>query len=99
MRPRRRPHWGPPPRRPRDPTLKACLNFWYLLPENPHDLPLVAEFSFSYDALDPGADEGMEEFDPEQVEGAETLYSALQEQAGWFLARSTTKTDFALRAM
>ena len=83
----------------RDPTLKACLNFWYLLPENPHDLPLVAEFSFSYDALDPGAEEGMEEFPPEQVEGAERLYSALQEQAGWLLARSTTKTDFALRAM
>jgi hypothetical protein len=86
----------------RDPTLKACLNFWYLLPENPHDLPLVAEFSFSYDALDPGADEGpaaVEEFAADQVEGAETLYTALQEQAGWLLARSTTKTDFALRAM
>ena len=76
-------------------TIKACLSFWYLTKEE-DDWPLVAEFSFDYDAPDKElAGDTMEMYPNRMVEGANGLFSALQSQSGWVNFNATTKTAFA----
>jgi len=77
-------------------TIKASLSFWYL--EDDTDWPLVAEFSFDYDAAENvGSD--LEEYSLEVVEGAKGFFSALQNQTGWLDLTTTTKTAFALEVL
>lgn len=93
------------------PEIKASLSFWYLLNEV-GELPMVGEFSFTYDA-EKGQDkkegdkkEGdkkgeeeeprLEQFHPETVDGAHRVFNSLQAHAGWFNFNLTTKTAFVL---
>jgi hypothetical protein len=77
------------------PTIKASLSFWYLT-ESENDWPLVSEFSFDYDLPnDDLADDRLETYPSEVVEGTNRLFSTLQKQAGWINFNTTTKTDFA----
>ena len=81
------------------PEIKASLSFWYL-PENENDWPLVAEFSFDYDLPVSGTDgDKLEMYPSEVVEGANRLFSALQNQSGWVDFNTTTKTAFALEGL
>lgn len=76
--------------------LKASLSFWYLL--NDTHWPLVAEFSFDYDATT--KDEGkLESYSPAVVEGASGLFRSVQNQVGWLDLTATTKTAFALEVL
>lgn len=77
-------------------TLKASLSFWYLL--NKTDWPLVAEFSFDYDATK--KDEGeLESYSPIVVKGASGFFRSVLNQAGWVDLTTTTKTAFALEVI
>jgi hypothetical protein len=76
---------------------KASLSFWYL-PGDETNWPLVTEFSFDYDAP-PVADGELESYPTALVTGANNLFSALQNQAGWIDPNGTTKTAFALDAL
>jgi hypothetical protein len=82
-----------------DRVLYGWLNFWYLVGKSNREVPLVAEFSFAYQAVQRDDKRELEEFPTALVEGAGKLYTDLQEQTGWILAQATTKTDFALKAM
>ena len=63
-------------------------------------MPLVAEFSFDYDALkNAGNSGGLEQFPPELVAGASRLYLELQDHTSWVRSSSVTKTAFALEAL
>jgi hypothetical protein len=73
---------------------KASLSFWYL-PGDETNWPLVAEFSFDYDAP-PVAGGELESYPTGLVTGADSLFSALQNQVGWIDTSGTTKTAFAL---
>ncbi len=76
--------------------LKASLSFWYLL--NDTHWPLVAEFSFDYDATT--KDEGeLESYSPGVVAGASALFRSVQNQVGWLDLTTTTKTAFALEVL
>lgn len=76
--------------------LKASLSFWYLL--NDTHWPLVAEFSFDYDATK--KDEGeLELYSPNVVEGASGFFRSVLNQAGWLDLTTTTKTAFALEVL
>jgi CYTH domain len=75
-----------------EPVVKAMASFWYLAGA-PGDYPLVAEFSFDYDAPDPG--QALEQFPPRVVRGANDLFAGLQRQSGWLDLRGTTKTAAA----
>ena len=81
------------------PTLKSSLSFWYLT-EGPNEWPLVGEFSFDYDELDPapGGDR-LETYPTKVVEKAARFFSALQSQTGWMNLSGTTKTAFALEVL
>jgi hypothetical protein len=83
---------------PPDLIVKACLNFWYLIGKEDDELPLIAEFSFDYDA-NAGDGGELEQFPRQLVRAASRLYLELQDHTGWVLASSTTKTAFALEAM
>jgi hypothetical protein len=77
-------------------TIKASLSFWYLADDT--NWPLVAEFSFDYDAAD--NDEGdLEEYSLKVVEGAKGLFTTIQNQTGWLDLTTTTKTAFALEVL
>ena len=77
-------------------TLKASLSFWYLLDEK--HWPLVAEFSFDYDAAK--KDEGeLESYSPLVVAGAAGFFRSVLNQAGWLDLTTTTKTSFALEVL
>jgi hypothetical protein len=82
-------------------VVKLCLNFWYLIGKEDDELPLVAEFSFDYDALQKNADqsEALEQFPPELVTGASRLFLELQDHTSWVRSSSITKTAFALEAL
>jgi hypothetical protein len=76
--------------------LKASLSFWYLLNET--HWPLVAEFSFDYDAAK--TEEGqLESYSPTMVKRASGFFRSLQNQAGWLDLTTTTKTAFALEVL
>ncbi len=74
------------------PVVKAMASFWYLAGA-PGDYPLVAEFSFDYDA--PGPPDALEQFPPLVVRGANDLFASLQRQPGWLDLSGTTKTAAA----
>jgi len=76
--------------------LKASLNFWYLLNET--HWPLVAEFSFDYDATKK-VDGELESYSNSVVEGASGFFRSLLNLAGWLDLTTTTKTSFALEAL
>lgn len=77
------------------PLVKASLSFWYF-DGHEAEYPLVVEFSFDYDATNNnGAQNTIELYPFEVVEGANRLFKALQKQEGW-RSFTTTKTDFAL---
>jgi hypothetical protein len=76
--------------------LKASLSFWYLLNES--HWPLVAEFSFDYDAEETAEGE-LESYSPVMVKGASGFFRSLQNQAGWLDLSTTTKTAFALEVL
>jgi hypothetical protein len=78
--------------------VKVCLNFWYLIGKEDDELPLLAEFSFDYDA-NAGNTGDLEQFPRELVTAASRLYLELQDHTSWALASSTTKTAFALEAL
>lgn len=78
--------------------LKASLSFWYL-PGNEAAWPMVAEFSFDYDAPDAESADRLETYPRRVVEGANRLFGSLQNQAGWVNLNLTTKTAFALEAL
>lgn len=77
-------------------VVKASLSFWYLLGDA--DWPLVAEFSFDYDAAGKTEDK-LEEFPIKTAAGASRFFAALQNQAGWLDLGGTTKTSFALEVL
>ena len=77
-------------------TVKASLSFWYLIADT--DWPLVAEFSFDYDASGQNGDE-LEEFPVMTVDGASRFFATLQNQTGWLDVSGSTKTSFALEAL
>jgi hypothetical protein len=72
-----------------------------LIGKEDDELPLIAEFSFDYDALDENAGHSgdLEQFPRQLVTGASRLFLELQEHTSWVLASSTTKTAFALEAL
>lgn len=76
--------------------LKASLSFWYLLNET--NWPLVAEFSFDYEATKQ-VDGELELYSPGAVEGASDFFRSLLNQTGWLEPISTTKTAFALEVL
>lgn len=75
------------------PAVKSCLSFWYSNEEHT-GWPLVAEFSFDYDAEESG-EPNLETFSTPTVSGAKRLFQAIQLQAGWLNSNLTTKTAFA----
>ncbi len=77
------------------PTVNLCLSFWYLSdPE--HELPLVGEFSFDYDApKGDGEKNALEQFPAGVVEGASRFFRSMQRQRNWMTFGGTTKTAFA----
>jgi len=77
-------------------VIKASLSFWYLIDDT--DWPLVAEFSFDYDATE-NDESDLEKYSLEVVEGAKDFFSSLQNQMGWLDSTTTTKTAFALEAL
>lgn len=77
-------------------TLKASLSFWYLVDDT--DWPLIAEFSFDYDAAE-SAEGELEKYSLEVVQGAKGFFNALQNQTGWLDFTTTTKTAFALEVL
>lgn len=79
--------------------VKASLSFWYWLAEGepapPEDrFPLVAEFSFDYDAAPEPDEHTLENFPPQMVAQANRLFGSLQKQSGWIDLSGTTKTAF-----
>ena len=76
--------------------IKASLSFWYLA--NDMEWPLVAEFSFDYDALK-NDEPGLEKYPLSVVEGASNFFRALQQQTGWLDTTTSTKTGFALEVL
>ena len=76
--------------------LKASLSFWYLLNET--HWPLVAEFSFDYDATKKVEGE-LESYSPSVVNGASGFFRSVLNQAGWLDLTTTTKTAFALEVL
>jgi hypothetical protein len=61
-------------------------------------IPLVAEFSFDYDATK--KDEGeLESYSPNVVEGTSGFFRSVLNQAGWLDLATTTKTAFALEVL
>ena len=77
------------------PTVKICLSFWYLLGRE-HELPLVGEFSFDYDApKDDGEENALEQFPTGIVEGTNRFFWSMQRQRNWISFDGTTKTAFA----
>jgi uncharacterized protein YjbK len=80
------------------PLVKASLSFWYF-EGHEAEYPLVAEFSFDYDATNSDGTQNndtIELYASEVVERANRLFKALQKQEGWRSFTTTTKTDFAL---
>lgn len=77
-------------------TLKASLSFWYL--RNETDWPLVAEFSFDYEATKKVEGE-LESYSADVVEGASGFFRSVLNQAGWLDLTTTTKTAFALEVL
>ena len=76
--------------------LKASLSFWYLLDEK--HWPLVAEFSFDYDAAK--TEEGeLESYSPVMVKRASAFFRSLQNHGGWLDLTTSTKTAFALEVL
>lgn len=73
--------------------LKASLSFWYLLNET--QWPLIAEFSFDYDATKNGDGE-LESYSASVVKGASGFFHSVLNLAGWLDLTTTTKTAFAL---
>lgn len=77
-------------------TVKVCLSFWY--PSDSYSgIPLIAELSFDYDLpnrkkLKAGQ---LESYPLPLVEGANSLFTALQKQSAWVDMNGTTKTAFA----
>ena len=78
--------------------LKASLSFWYHDPAQ-KGWPLVVEFSFDYDTPNPVEESQLEHYPPSVVNGATSLYAALQRQEGWLSVNSTTKTSIALNIL
>jgi len=82
------------------PKVKASLSFWYMT-HQATGWPLVAEFSFDYDAEELKNRKGkpeLETFHGQTVEDTNRLFLALQRQAGWVNSNMTTKTAYALAA-
>ncbi|HLC14716.1 MAG TPA: hypothetical protein VJL89_00615 [Thermodesulfovibrionia bacterium] len=78
--------------------VKASLSFWYLVEDS--DWPLVAEFSFDYDADDTGKERHeLEQYPFEAVEGSNRFFRALQNQVGWVDFNTSTKTAFAVEVL
>ena len=79
--------------------VKAALSLWYLEGGEEQQLPLVAEFSFDYDAPEGTQQEDLETFPQSVVLGANRLFQSLQKQAGWISPNFTTKTAFAYEGL
>lgn len=78
------------------PAVKSSLSFWYLTAEE-NVWPMVAEFSFVYEASGGQAHpDKLENFPFETVDGADRFFGALRNQAGWLDPNGTTKTAFAI---
>lgn len=75
----------------------SSMSFWYL-EDSETEWPLIAEFSFSYDALPNPENKNLEDFPMEAVAGAGNLFSSLQKHSGWLNLNGTTKTAFAIEA-
>lgn len=81
-----------------EPVIKLCNSFWYA--DDEESLPVVAEFSFDYDApaeVDPGENPSHLEIYPlPVVTGAKTLFQQMQDKyPDWFDLKATTKTAYA----
>ena len=76
--------------------IKASLSFWYLL--NDTHWPLVAEFSFDYEAKKTGKGE-LELYSTSVVKGASDFFRSVLNQTGWLDLTTTTKTAFALEVL
>lgn len=77
-------------------TIKASLSFWYQ--EDDTEWPLVAEFSFDYEAAD-NVEGDLEKYSLKVVEETKEFFNALQNQTGWLDFTTTTKTAFALEVL
>ena len=77
-------------------TIKSSLSFWYLASDV--EWPLVAEFSFDYDAAK-NEENDLERYSLSAVVGASDFFRALQQQTGWLDFTTTTKTAFALEVL
>lgn len=80
------------------PAVKSSLSFWYLTRDE-NVWPLVAEFSFVYEASDQTDLDRLENFPIETVDGTDRFFSALRNQAGWLDPNGTTKTAFAIEVL
>jgi uncharacterized protein YjbK len=79
-------------------SVKASLSFWSLS-ETAAGWPLVAEFSFDFDALEGNGDGDLEDFPSTTVASSNRLFRAVQGQAGWIDLSTTTKTGFAIELL
>lgn len=70
-------------------TIKCCLNFWYRAADY-SGTPVVAEFSFDYDADLNG--EIVEHYPEETVRKSYHVFTELQKKTDWFDSDSKTKT-------
>jgi len=69
------------------PRLEMSHTFWYLLDQDTQKhYPMVAEFSFEFEAKDG-------DFPLDTVRGASEVYRELQAQAGWLDVAGTTKSS------
>ncbi len=77
-----------------EPTVSTCLSFWYLRGLK-HELPLVGELSFDYDAAEGAEEDALEQFPAGVVEGTNRFFKSMQRQRNWISSGGTTKTAFA----
>lgn len=79
-------------------SVKSALSFW-ALSETATGWPLVAEFSFDFDALEGNSDWDLEDFPATTVAASNRLFRAVQRQAGWIDLSMATKTSFAIELL
>ncbi len=75
--------------------VKLGLSFWYDNPDY-RGLPLVAEFSFDFDAINEEATEQLELFPTNTIGNTNAFFHELQQHSEWFRFNGvTTKTAYA----
>lgn len=82
------------------PIVKAAVTFWYLIGKG-HELPLIVEFSFDYDAPDETSEDisKLEQYPIQVVAGTYRFFRTLQRQSDWINFNATTKTAYAYEAL